>query len=87
MQEISEDRLTQLEMKVEAIRGSVEKTRRYLQVTMWVTVVFLVVPLVGSVFILPIFLSSYLGAFDAAVDGTLDPSTQSQLDLLEGLLE
>ena len=51
-----------LEQKIDAIYVSVEKTRKYFQWTMIITVVVLVLPLVGLIFIIPTFLSSYESA-------------------------
>lgn len=45
--------------KIEEIYISVEKTRKYLWWTMIATVVFFVLPLVGLLFIVPSFISSY----------------------------
>lgn len=80
----SEQKLQELEEKLDAIWRSVEKTRRYFQITMWVTVIFLVLPLVGIVFVLPMFLNSYLGSMN---DASLDSGDQNQLELLNILLQ
>jgi len=74
MDDNANQKLLELETKIDAIWKSVEKTRMYFQVTMWVTIFFLVVPLIGAVFILPMFLNSYLGSMGL-----------SQLELLDGL--
>lgn len=57
-------KLMELEEKVNAIFTSVEKTRKYFLIVMWVTVLAFVLPLIGLVFALPAFLNSYLGAFN-----------------------
>jgi hypothetical protein len=54
-----EDRLMQLEQKVEKIYISVEKTRKYFLWSAITTVAFFVLPLIGLAFALPSFLSSY----------------------------
>lgn len=54
-----EERLAQLEAKIDAIYVSVEKTRKYLLWTMIVTVAVVVLPAIGLVFAVPSFISSY----------------------------
>ena len=77
--EVSEQKIQALEGKVEAIFQSVEKTRRYFLITMWVTIVVLVVPLILTIFVVPFFLNSYLGSLQD------DPAFTEQLELLNGL--
>ena len=86
MDDGSAQKLLELEVKLDSILVSVEKTRKYIQVTMWVTIVFIVVPLFASIFIIPFFLNSYLGSINAA-DSPSAGSVQSQLDLLNSLLQ
>ncbi len=50
--------------KIEAIYTSVEKTRKYFLITMWVTVVTFVLPLLALFFIVPMVMSSYMTTFD-----------------------
>ncbi len=57
--EPTEARLTSLEEKVDKIYISVEKTRKYFQWTMYITVALFVLPLLGLMFVVPSFLSSY----------------------------
>lgn len=59
-------KLTEQEVKLEAIYRSVEKTRKYFLVIIWVTVIGFVLPLIALAFVLPSFLSNYtqaLGGF------------------------
>ena len=77
-------KLQQLESKVDAILVSVEKTRRHFQITMWLTIVFLIVPLILTVFIVPMFFNSYLGSLS---DDPSASTNQSQMDLLKDLLK
>lgn len=53
-----------LEQKIDAIYESVEKTRRYFQITLWVTIAVVVLPLIAMVFVIPAVLSTYLAPFD-----------------------
>ena len=57
-------KLAELEAKVDAIYTSVEKTRRYFQITMWVTIAMVVLPLVALLFIVPAFIRSYASALE-----------------------
>lgn len=56
---MDEQKLVALEAKIDAIYVSVEKTRNYFKWTMIITVALFVLPLVGLVFAIPAFLSSY----------------------------
>lgn len=47
---------------LEEIWKSVEKTRKYFLVVFWVTIIAFVLPLIAAVFVVPYFISSYLGA-------------------------
>lgn len=62
-QEIN-NRLEALEEKTEQIYVSVEKTRRYFQVVMWVTLALVILPAIGLIFALPAFLNSYGAAYE-----------------------
>ena len=61
--EPSEQKLTALEAKIDAIFVSVEKTRKYFKWTMIITVALFVLPLIGLLFAIPAFLSSYGSTF------------------------
>ena len=52
------NKLEALEKKVNAIYSSVEKTRKYFLITLIVTVVMIVLPILGFIVVIPIFLSS-----------------------------
>ena len=56
----TDEKLNALEAKLDAIYASVEKTRKYFQWTLIVTVVLFVLPLVGLVFAIPSFLANYV---------------------------
>lgn len=53
--------------KLDAIFVSVEKTRKYFQFIMWVTVITVLLPLLGLVIGIPIFMSSYMGQFEGLI--------------------
>lgn len=52
-------RLDALDAKVDAIYVSVEKTRKYFLVVMWVTVALVVLPTIGLLFAIPQFINTY----------------------------
>jgi len=52
-------KMADMERKIDAIYVSVEKTRKYIFWTVVVTVVLFVVPLLGLVFAVPSFISTY----------------------------
>jgi hypothetical protein len=54
-----EPTLASLAEKLDAVAVSVEKTRRYMQWTLIITTVALLLPVVAALFIVPIALSSY----------------------------
>ena len=61
---MDEQRLVQLEEKIDKIHTSVEKTRKYFLTTLVVSLVLFVLPLIGLMFAIPTFLK------------TLDATTQ-----------
>ena len=52
-------RLESLEKKIDAIYISAEKTRKYFLGTMIVTAIAFVLPLIGLLFAIPTFMSTY----------------------------
>lgn len=52
-------KLEELEIKVNSIYESVEKTRKYFLWTMIITIALFVLPLIGLVIAVPAFISSY----------------------------
>jgi hypothetical protein len=54
-----EERIAALEQKIDAIYTSVEKTRRYILTTLIITVAVVVLPVIGLLFAVPSFMSSY----------------------------
>lgn len=61
--EISEERLAQLEARMEQTYLSTEKTRKYILSMLIITVVTIVLPLIAAIFIVPMALNSLLGAY------------------------
>ena len=46
-------------IKIDAIYKSVEKTRKYFQMIIWITIIAVVLPLIAMVFVIPSFISNY----------------------------
>jgi len=59
MEKDFEERINLLEDKIDAIYQSVEKTRKYFLVIIWVTVIAVVLPIFGLLFAIPSFLNTY----------------------------
>lgn len=53
----------ELDKKLDAIYKSAEKTRKYFLFTLIISVVFVVLPLVGLIFVIPMFLSTLTAGF------------------------
>ncbi|MCF7843370.1 hypothetical protein K9M47_00550 [Candidatus Gracilibacteria bacterium] len=53
------NKIEEQSIKINAIYLSVEKTRKYFLVTMWVTIIAIVLPIIGLGLMVPTFLSSY----------------------------
>ena len=47
--------------------SSAEKTRKYFLYTAIVTILMFVLPLIGLIFVIPMFLNSYLEGFDGLI--------------------
>jgi hypothetical protein len=56
-------KLSDLEKKIDAIYVSTEKTRKYFQWTMIITVVMFVIPVIGLIIVIPMFISNYTSSF------------------------
>ena len=53
-------------VKIDAIYKSVEKTRKYFLTIIWVTVIAVVLPIIGLIFVIPSFLSTYTSTLNGA---------------------
>ena len=58
------DKILQLEEKIDKIYKSVEKTRKYFLWTMIITLALFILPLIGLVFVIPSFMSNYVGSIE-----------------------
>ena len=57
-------RLDRQEMKIDAIYASVEKTRKYFLIVMWVTLASIILPLLGMIVAIPKFINTYTSTLD-----------------------
>ena len=62
MQPDLQNKIAELEKKIDEIYISVEKTRKYFFWTMVITLIVFVLPLIGLLFVIPSFLSNYTEA-------------------------
>jgi type IV secretory pathway component VirB8 len=60
------ERVKTLEEKIDKIYVSVEKTRRYFFWTLVISIAVIVLPAIALVFVIPQFLSSYVGSIQQA---------------------
>ena len=58
------NKLLEQDAKLDAIYKSVEKTRKYFLVIVWVTIIAVVLPVIGLAFAIPSFLNVYIGSLD-----------------------
>lgn len=47
------------EVKIDSMSKSVEKIRKYFLIMTWITIIAIVLPMIGLVFAVPAFISSY----------------------------
>jgi hypothetical protein len=47
-------------LKIDAIYKSVEKTRKYFLMIIWITVLGVALPMIGLAFVLPSFMNNYV---------------------------
>ncbi len=52
------------EEKLDAIYVSVEKTRKYFLVVMWITIIAVVLPVLGLVIAIPKFINTYTSTLE-----------------------
>ena len=59
MEQELKNKIEEQGIKIDAIYKSVEKTRKYFLMKIWVSVIAVVLPIVGLLFFIPSFLASY----------------------------
>jgi len=60
-----QQKIVEQDKKLDAIYESVEKTRKYFQITLWITVIMFILPLIGLIFIIPSVIGTYTEALDS----------------------
>lgn len=58
------NKLDEQALKIEAIYTSVEKSRKYFLITMWVTLLAIILPIVGLAFVGPSLVNSYTNVLE-----------------------
>ena len=71
-------------IKIDAIYKSVEKTRKYFLVTIWITVIAVVVPIIGLAFAIPAFMNTYVNSL-GGLNSTGNASPSSILNSAKDL--
>lgn len=66
MNEDLQKRIEEQGVKIDAIYKSVEKTRKYFLTIIWITVIAVVLPIIGLIFAIPSFLSTYTSTLTGA---------------------
>lgn len=59
------NKLTEQALKIDAIYTSVEKSRKYFLITMWITILAIVLPILGIGILAPAFINSYTSALNS----------------------
>ncbi len=54
-----QNKIVELERKIDEVYISVEKTRKYIMWTGIITAAVIILPLIGLIFVIPSFISSY----------------------------
>jgi hypothetical protein len=57
----TDQKLDEINKKVEAVYVSVEKTRKYFKWTMIITIALFIIPLIALMFVIPSFMTNYVG--------------------------
>lgn len=67
MEPETQKKIEEMDQKLNTIYASVEKTRKYFLVTMWVTLAMVVLPILGLLFVIPAFLNSYTSTLEGLI--------------------
>lgn len=59
-----QEQYNEQEIKINQIYESVKRTEQYMRMTFWVTVGFVVLPLIAALFIIPSFIGSVTSSSD-----------------------
>ena len=61
------EKINSQDTKLDAIFVSVEKTRKYFLVIMWISVAMVVLPLIGLAVVIPKFIGTYMNTLDGLI--------------------
>lgn len=64
MEQDTQKKLDEMTAKLDAVYVSVEKTRKYFQVMLWVTVIVFVLPVLALIIAIPKFIDSYTSSLN-----------------------
>ena len=64
MEQDIQKKLEEQDAKLDAIFKSVEKTRKYFRIIIWVTIILVVLPAIGLIFAIPAFINTYTSALN-----------------------
>ncbi len=59
-----DQKITELEKKIDQLQNSIDQLRKIFKWTLIITVVLFVLPLIGLVFVIPQFLSTYTNGLE-----------------------
>ena len=57
-------KIEEQELKIDEIHKYVKKIHLYFKITFWVTVVTIVLPLIGLMFVIPMFINSFMSSYE-----------------------
>ncbi|MFC1731921.1 hypothetical protein ACFL6I_16505 [candidate division KSB1 bacterium] len=64
MEQDIQNKLEEQDAKLDAIFTSVEKTRKYFLVIIWITVIAVALPAIGLIFAIPSFINTYTSSLE-----------------------
>lgn len=67
MEQDIQNKLEEQDAKLDAIYISVEKTRKYFLIIMWITIALVVLPAIGLIFAIPAFINTYTTTLDGLI--------------------
>ena len=71
-------------LKIDAIYKSVERTRKYFLMIIWVSVIAVVLPIIGLFFAIPSFMNNYVNSLGGG-DSTNSTTPSSMLNSVKNL--
>lgn len=78
------DRIEALELKIDKIYVSSEKTRKYFLWTLITSAVFFILPLIGVALVIPSFINSYSNSLNTGDGTSIDATNLKDLTNLLG---